>query len=171
VRSSGSAAEDRLKAVIDEHRRVVLAHALLLTRGDEAWAEDVVQETFLRAWRHWERLTPERGSVRGWLLRVAHNLVMDEYRSARRRHGEVPLTPGDDVAGPERTDQVLLAQVVRQALGQLPRQHREALEATYLCDQTAAQAARRLNIPIGTVKSRVHYGLHMLRHNSLVMAR
>jgi RNA polymerase sigma-70 factor, ECF subfamily len=101
--------------------------------------------------------------VRGWLLRVAHNLVMDEYRSARRRKGERPLAPGDDVAGPEDVDQVLLAQVVRQALAGLPHQHREALEATYLSDQTAAQAARRLGIPVGTVKSRVFYGLRMLR--------
>ena len=64
---------------------------------------------------------------------------------------------------PAGTDQILLAQVVHQALEQLPRPHREALEATYLCDQTAAQAARRLGIPIGTVKSRVFYGLRMLR--------
>jgi len=157
------AAEQRLIAIAGEHREAVLAHAVYLTRGDAAWAEDIVQETFLRAWRHWERLTPDQGSVRGWLLRVTHNLVMDEYRSVRKRRGELPLVSGDDIAVSESFDQVLSAQIVHQALDQLPRQHREVLEATYLCDQTAAQAAHRLGIPVGTVKSRVFYGLRMLR--------
>ena len=161
--TTSRAAEQRLLALIGAHRRAVLAHAMLLTQGDLAWAEDIVQETFLRAWRHWERLTPDQGSVRGWLLRVAHNLVMDEYRSPRKRRCELPLGSEEDIAGPENTDQVLSAQVIQQALGQLPPQHREALAATYLCDQTAAQAARRLGVPIGTVKSRVFYGLRMLR--------
>jgi RNA polymerase sigma-70 factor (ECF subfamily) len=80
----GRAAEDRLRTLVDGHRAAVFAQALFLTRGDAARAEDVVQETFLRAWRHWEHMSPEHGSVRGWLLRVAHNLVMDGYRSARR---------------------------------------------------------------------------------------
>lgn len=158
-----AAAEARLETLIDEHYPAVLSHALYLTCGDTAWAEDVVQETFVRAWRHWERMTPEHGSVRGWLMRVTHNLVMDGYRSARMRRGEVPLDEAEEVALPEWTDQILSAHLVREALRHLPDVHRRALEATYLCDQTAAQAARRLDIPVGTVKSRVFYGLRMLR--------
>ena len=162
------AAGDRLRTLISEHRGAVFAQALLLTRGDADWAEDVVQETFLRAWRRWEHMTPEHGSVRGWLLRVAHNLVMDSYRTARMRRGEVPLDEvlageAQETAAPEWTDQVLSAHLVRQALDRLPEMHRRALEATYLSDQTAAQAARRLDVPVGTVKSRVFYGLRMLR--------
>ncbi|HEY1705105.1 MAG TPA: sigma-70 family RNA polymerase sigma factor [Trebonia sp.] len=161
-------AEDRLRTLVDGHRAAVFAQALFLTRGDAAWAEDVVQETFLRAWRRWEHMSPEHGSVRGWLLRVAHNLVMDNYRSARMRRGEVPL---DEVAldgvremtVPEWTDQVLSAHLVGEALRRLPDAHRQALEATYLSDQTVAQAALRLDVPVGTVKSRVFYGLRMLR--------
>lgn len=141
----------------------MFAHALRLTSGDADWAEDVVQETFLRAWRHWKYLTPEYGSVRGWLMRVAHNLVMDGYRSARMRRGEAPLDDSVDVLVAEHTDQTLDALLVRQALRLLPEAHRQALEATYLGDQTVAQAAGRLNVPVGTVKSRVFYGLRMLR--------
>jgi RNA polymerase sigma-70 factor (ECF subfamily) len=146
----------------------VFARALFLTRGDAAWAEDVVQETFLRAWRRWEHMSPEHGSVRGWLLRVAHNLVMDSYRSARMRRGEVSLddvtlSEARELTAPEWTDQVLSAHLVREALRRLPDAHRRALEATYLSDQTVAQAARRLDVPVGTVKSRVFYGLRMLR--------
>ena len=160
------AAEALLEILVREHRQAVFAQALILTRGDAGWAEDVVQETFVRAWRRWEHMTPEHGSVRGWLMRVAHNLVMDGYRSARMRRGEVPLDDTAEVALPESADQILSAHLVREALHRLPDVHRQALEATYLCDQTTAQAARQLNVPVGTVKSRVFYGIRMLRANS-----
>ncbi len=160
---STASAELRVTSLLSDHRTAVFAHVLRLTDCDSGWAEDVVQETFLRAWRHWETMTPEHGSVRGWLLRVAHNLVIDEYRLARRRRGEVPLRPDDDAVVPEVTEQVLFAHWVRDALAQLPDIHREALEATYLSDRTVVQAASALGVPVGTVKSRVFYGLRMLR--------
>jgi RNA polymerase sigma-70 factor, ECF subfamily len=156
-------AEARLEVLLDEHRRAVFARTVRLTNGDAGWAEDVVQETFLRAWRHAEQLTSDQGSVRGWLVRVAHNLVMDGYRSARMRHGEIPLEEAVEAEAPESSDKVLTALLVREALSHLPEAHRRAIEATYLCDWTTAQAARRLNVPVGTVKSRVFYGMRMLR--------
>ncbi|HEY3683378.1 MAG TPA: sigma-70 family RNA polymerase sigma factor [Streptosporangiaceae bacterium] len=156
------AAAARLEALIGAHRGAVFAQAIRLTSGDVGWAEDVVQETFLRAWRHWDRLTPEHGPVRGWLTRVAHNLVMDGYRT-RARRGEVPLSGLDEPALPEPADQILTAHLVRQALRRLPYAHRRALEATFLSDRTTVQAAHRLNVPVGTVKSRVFYGLRTLR--------
>jgi RNA polymerase sigma-70 factor (ECF subfamily) len=159
----GLAAETRIEALISEHRHAVFALAVRLTCGDADWAEDIAQETFVRAWRRLEFMTPEHGSVRGWLLRVAHNLVMSGYRSARMRHGEVPLNEAEEVALPEPTDQILAAHMVAEALRHLPDVHRRALEATYLSDQTATQAARQLDVPVGTVKSRVFYGLRMLR--------
>jgi RNA polymerase sigma-70 factor, ECF subfamily len=159
----GRNAEQRINQVVDQHRRALFAHTLRLTLGDAGWAEDVVQETFIRAWRHWEKMTPEHGSVRGWLKRVAHNLVMDEFRSPRMRRVEVSLTTANEIALPDTTDQILSAHVVRQAMTSLPVEHRQALEATYLGDRTAVQAALELDIPVGTVKSRVFYGLRMLR--------
>ncbi|WP_030908258.1 sigma-70 family RNA polymerase sigma factor [Streptomyces sp. NRRL F-5126] len=156
-------AEARLEALLVEHRRVVLARTVRLTNGDTGWAEDVVQETFLRAWRHADQLTSGQGSVRGWLLRVAHNLVVDGYRSARMRYGEVPLEEAGEAESPEASDRVLTALLIRDALSRLPEAHRRAIEATYLCDWSTAQAASRLNVPVGTVKSRVFYGMRMLR--------
>jgi RNA polymerase sigma-70 factor (ECF subfamily) len=88
---------------------------------------------------------------------------MDGHRSARMRRGELPLDEAGDVALPEWTDQILSAHLVQQALHQLPELHRQALEATYLDDQTSLQVARVLNVPVGTVKSRVFYGLRMMR--------
>jgi RNA polymerase sigma-70 factor (ECF subfamily) len=131
-----------LETLVDENRTAVFNYACCLTRGDVGWAEDVVQETFLRAWRHRKHMTPEHDSIRGWLMRVAHNLVMERYRSARMRRGELPLDEADEVVLPESTDQILSAHMVRQALYLLPERHRQALEATYLSDQTTVQAAR-----------------------------
>jgi RNA polymerase sigma-70 factor, ECF subfamily len=156
-------AEQRINQVVDQHRRALFAHTLRLTLGDAGWAEDVVQETFMRAWRHWEKMTPEHGSVSGWLKRVAHNLVMDEFRSSRKRRVEIGLTTANEVALPDTTDQILSAHLVRQALTSLPVEHRQALETVYLGDRTAVQAALELDIPVGTLKSRVFYGLRMLR--------
>jgi RNA polymerase sigma-70 factor (ECF subfamily) len=150
--------------VFNDHRAAVLRYARRLTSGDDDWAEDVVQETFLRAWQLRISTTPEHTSIRGWLMRVAHNLVMDGYRSARMRYRVLPLDETyDDVAVPELTDQILAEHMVSQALRRIPEPHRRALEVTFLRDLTAVQAARVLNVPVGTVKSRVFYGLRMLR--------
>jgi RNA polymerase sigma-70 factor (ECF subfamily) len=78
-------------------------------------------------------------------MRVAHNLVMDGYRSARMRRGEIPHEGAEEVETAELTDQVLTAHLVQEALSHLPETHRRAIEATYLRDWTTEQAARRLN--------------------------
>lgn len=152
-----------LVQIVLRHRATVLAYTMRLTNGDQDWAEDVTQEVFVRAWRHIDRLTAERGSVHGWLRRVAHNLVMDGYRAARSRPWEVELDgcPAPGVA--DDTDQVADSILVREALAGLPAEHRLALVETYLHDRTAGQAAQRLGVPVGTVKSRVFYGLRRLR--------
>lgn len=158
-----TAVDARLEALDRDYRHAVFRYALRLTRGDSGWAEDVVQETFLRAWRHRARMISECGSVGGWLMRVAHNVVMDGYRTARMRHSHVLLEEIADIPMAEPAAQILSAHLMREALRQLPEAHRQALEVTYLDDQTVVQAARRLDIPTGTVKSRVFYGLRMLR--------
>jgi RNA polymerase sigma-70 factor (ECF subfamily) len=88
---------------------------------------------------------------------------MDGYRSPRMRYGQAPLDQIDNLPLPESIEEILNAHLVRQALRQLPEVHRRALEAVYLHDQTTAQAACQLNVPLGTMKSRVFYGLRMLR--------
>jgi RNA polymerase sigma-70 factor, ECF subfamily len=154
---------DTFTELVREHRSVLLAQAVRLTAGDRAWAEDVVQETFIRAWRHIDRMTPEHGSVRGWLVRVAHNLVMDGYRARRARpievnEAELYLEPTSDAS-----DQLLSALVVEDALSTLNESQRVVIEHTYLRDQTLATAALELDLPLGTVKSRVYYALRQMR--------
>jgi RNA polymerase sigma-70 factor (ECF subfamily) len=123
-----------------------------------------VQETFERAWRHLDRLTSDRGSVPGWLRRVAHNRAVDDHRAKRCRPSEVALTDDVDTVEPASFDvHVVQAMVIADVLATLPPTQRQAIEATIMQDRTAAEAARILDLPVGTVKSRVFYGLRALR--------
>ena len=76
---------DLLRALYAEHGDALFAHALRLTGGDRQRAEDLVQETLLRAWQHPEALDPDRGSVRAWLFTTARNLAIDAWRRRSAR--------------------------------------------------------------------------------------
>ena len=147
----------------DEHAGVLWGYCLRLTGHDRARAEDVVQETLLRAWRNHDRLDESRGSVRSWLFTVARNIVIDDWRSRRATSevvvAEVPEARDVD----DRTDELLLSWVVAEAVTSLSEDHRAVLLECYFRGASVAQAARRLGIPEGTVKSRTHYALRALR--------
>ena len=150
-----------MRALHDEHAAPLWAYVVSLT-GDRAAAQDVVQETLLRAWRTPPDLDPAAGSVRAWLFTVARRLVVDEWRRGRAR----PETLTDVV--PERAlhddgDHVVQAWVVAQALRQLTPEHREVLVHCYYRGCSVAEAAEILGVPPGTVKSRTHYALQRLR--------
>ena len=109
----------------DEHAAALWGYCLRLTGRDRARAEDVVQETLLRAWRHRAVLDNPPAAVRAWLFTVARNIVIDEWRT-RRDRSELPVADvpeGDDPD--DRTDQLLLSWVVgrgaHQALAGAPR--------------------------------------------------
>ena len=147
----------------DEHATALWGYCVCLTGNDRARAEDVVQETLLRAWRHSSVLEESQGSVRAWLFTVARNIVIDEWRS-RRAHSEYAVADVPEVADSvDRTDQVLLSWVVAEAVSKLSPEHRGVLVECYYRGLSVAEAARRLDIPEGTVKSRTHYALRALR--------
>jgi len=166
---------DLLKALHAEHGDALFAHALRLTGGDRQRAEDLVQETLLRAWRHPQALDPDRPggtSVRAWLLTVARHLVIDGERARRARPMEVPhepdLTGRAPVAEHWRTvddelDRILLSHEMADALLALSPDHRTVIEQVYYLDRSVAEAARALGVPEGTVKSRAYYALRALR--------
>ncbi|GAA0362671.1 sigma-70 family RNA polymerase sigma factor [Micromonospora gifhornensis] len=154
--------EALVRSLFHEHGRAMLAYASQLTR-DRAAAEDVVQEALVRAWRHPDSLVNGKGSVRGWLLTVVRNIVTDQVRARRARPTEVPESPTDVAIQRDHADQVVNSMVVMDALNQLSTEHREVLEQVYLLGSTVAEAAKALNIPPGTVKSRSYYALRALR--------
>src|SRR6476620_7818676 len=147
----------------DEHAAALYGYCVRLTGHDRARAEDVAQETMLRAWRHFSVLDEGRGSVRAWLFTVARNIVIDEWRTRRARSEyvvpEVPEAP-DPV---DHTDQLLLSWVVTEALTRLSAEHRAVLLECYYRGRPVSEAAKRLGVPVGTVKSRTHYALRALR--------
>ena len=147
----------------EEHAGALWGFCLHLTGGDRHRAEDLVQETLLRACRHFSTHDVGQGSVRSWLFTVARNLRIDEWRS-RRSHLEYAVAEPPERADPvDHTDQLLQSWLVAEALSRLSEDHRAVLRECYYGGCTVAEAARRLEIPEGTVKSRTHYALHALR--------
>jgi RNA polymerase sigma-70 factor, ECF subfamily len=160
--AGGGGADVVVAGLYREYGGFVLGYVTGLL-GDRFLAEDVVQETMLRAWRHCGELSAERGSVRGWLVRVAHNVAMDMVRMRRSRPAEVAEGGGPEPVVADHADAVVTAVQVRGALGRLSASHRAVIEEIYLNGCTAREAAARLGIPEGTAFSRSFYALRVLR--------
>lgn len=130
---------------------------------DGVLAEDVVQETFLSFWDSPERFNPERGSLRTFLLTIAHRRAVDVVRSevARSRREEQPPDQDHYDVGEEVWSRVL-SESVRRALEQLPDAEREAIAMAYFEGLSYVEVARRLGQPEGTVKSRIRSGMRKL---------
>ena len=149
----------------DEHAAALWGYCLRLTGHDRARAEDVTQETLLRAWRHQSVLESPRPAVRSWLFTVARNIVIDEWRTKRAQNElAVADVPEPDARGADdETDQLLLSWVVAEALTRLSPEHRAVLLECYYRGHQVSVAAHHLGVPEGTVKSRTHYALRALR--------
>ncbi|MGW6913296.1 sigma-70 family RNA polymerase sigma factor [Kitasatospora sp. NPDC054939] len=158
----GSTDEALIRAVYEEHGGALLAYATRLT-GDRAAAEDVVQETLVRAWRHSDALVNGKGSVRGWLLTVARNIITDRHRARVARPAEVAQSPATHPVEDDHADAVVDTMAVLGALDRLSPEHRDVLTELYYRGRSVAEAAERLGVPQGTVKSRSHYALKALR--------
>lgn len=149
--------------LVAQHAGAVRAYARRLT-GNAATADDVLQETLLRAWRHRHLLFGREGSVRGWLFTVAHNVAVDQMRGKRRAQ-PVGTDPWDSLQRPvdDHADAVVASAIVLPALRRLTTEHRDVLFELYYRCSTVAEAAKSIGIPPGTVKSRAYYALRALR--------
>ena len=139
---------------------------------DRASADDIVQETFIRAWRHLPQLKADDRPVRPWLFRVARNLLIDANRAARSRPMIVPGQADGEVATDSGLEEILDRQLVSAALQHLSPAHQTVLVETFYRGGTMATVARELGIPHGTARSRLHYALDALRkelqeHNAI----
>lgn len=152
--------DERLVALYDAHAAPVWRYVVHLT-GDRAGADDVVQETLLRAWRT-PKILEEPATARAWMLTVARHLVVDESRSARHRR-EVMVAEIPEREATDATDALFDAILIEEALAQLSIEHRGVIVRAYYGGRPIADIAEELGIPEGTVKSRLHYGLRALR--------
>ncbi|WP_431031980.1 sigma-70 family RNA polymerase sigma factor [Streptomyces sp. P6-2-1] len=152
----------------ERHRARLLRYAHRYAAGDFHRAEDIVQETMLRAWltTNGPDLSDDQ-HLQAWLCRVARNLAIDAHRRERAvpaglvpEESDAPRRYEEDVA-----DVVATRQVVHEALSRLSYEHREVLVHIHLHDRSRAETARVVGVPHGTVKSRNHYALEALRRS------
>jgi RNA polymerase sigma-70 factor (ECF subfamily) len=153
--------DELLRALHDAHAPALSRYVVRLT-GDHAFAQDVVQEALLRAWRRPAILEQGEEAARAWLFTVARNLVIDDRRSARYAR-EVTTSELPERASDDSTDSALDAWLLSDALLALSIEHRTVVVNAYYLGRSIAEIARREDIPEGTVKSRLHYGLRALR--------
>jgi len=140
----------------------------LVMLGNEAAAEDLVQDAFVKLMRSAERYDPTRGSLDTWVLLVARSLALDALRrrvlDARMLEATRPLDDLDDEPGPERVAQTRdLVRRARDAMAGLSDGQRAALELAYFGGKTSAEVAELEGIPLGTAKTRIRSALLKLR--------
>jgi RNA polymerase sigma-70 factor (ECF subfamily) len=123
----------------------------------------VVQETLVRAWRQGGRLDLSGPSLMPWLATVARRIVIDEHRKKMVRPAESGEGMVADMPVDDDTSATILRVAVAEAMRDLSPSHRQILNETVLRDRSVNQAAEALGIPVGTVKSRVHYAMRALQ--------
>lgn len=128
--------------------------------SDPGLAEDLVQETFVRLWRAAGRFDAGRGTVRAYLFTIARNAAIDLHRR-RPKHERAEL--GDPPAEGNAFEALVTRLAVRDAVEALPDDFREVLELSYDQELSHAQIAERLEMPVGTVKSRTFYAMRALK--------
>ncbi len=132
--------------------------------GDHGRAEDIVQETMLRAWRHPEKVADRTSAPGAWLYTVARHLAIDQHR-ARRARPTAALGPAvlAGMAAPDQIDAAITQWDLTSALAGLRPRDRDLLTARYLRDRSIDDIAADLNVPAGTIKSRLSAARHALR--------
>jgi len=155
---------DRMHRLYSEHAAALRRYALRLT-GNYMHAEDVVQETLLRAWQHPEVTRDVERPARAWLFTVARNMIIDDRRSPRFRN-EVDSLEALGVrepAGPDEVNSTLDRLMIGDALAKLSAVHLAVVGRSYYLGWTTAHIADELQIAEGTVKSRLHSAVRTLR--------
>jgi RNA polymerase sigma-70 factor (ECF subfamily) len=150
-----------LRVLQAEHSAALWRYVVHLT-GSSAEADDIVQETMVKAWRRPKVLDQSQRSARAWLFTVARNLVIDSRRSAHHVH-EVAMAELPEREASDRVDERLDAWLIADALTGLSADHRAVIVHAYYLGRSTAEMAAELGIAEGTVKSRLHYGLRALR--------
>ncbi|MFF5079389.1 sigma-70 family RNA polymerase sigma factor [Actinoplanes sp. NPDC000266] len=156
-------AAERLGQLHVEHARSLMRFLISLVNGDKQAAEDLFQETMLRAWRHIGSVPTDSERARRWLFVVARRVTIDAVRMRQARPNEVSLAEASEVYAPDDAiGMALAAHAVCHAYVQLTENQQTLLAELHFRGNSIDEVARRLGIAVGTVKSRAHYALRTI---------
>ncbi|MFJ6197323.1 sigma-70 family RNA polymerase sigma factor [Micromonospora sp. NPDC092111] len=155
--------EALMRWIHEQYRTPLLRFLTRLLLGRQELAEDLVQETFLRTWRNVETLAADPRRIAPWLYTVARHVAIDALRARQARPSEVAIPDLNRLSSAEdEMDRVVSVHTVRLAMQQITPEHRAVLVEMYYKGASVAEAAARLGIPEGTVKSRTYYAVRAL---------
>lgn len=163
-RRSRSSDEADIRSFYREHGGELFGLAYR-SLGDRGLAEEIVQETFVRAWRSRERFDERRGSRRTWLFAIARNLITDAARARRSR--PKLASPGaqertERSSGGDPTERVAKEMVLWEAVGRLREEHQVVVTEVHYRGRSYAELSEELDVPVGTLRSRAFYALKSL---------
>jgi RNA polymerase sigma-70 factor (ECF subfamily) len=167
VRDVAAGDQHALHALFERAHRIVFTLTMRIT-GNRETAEELTLDVFHDVWRRASAYDPANGTVVGWIMNQARSRAIDRLRfdGRRKRIDPYPDSPAAEVAAGsphEIVEAAEEARVLRSALTSLTVHEREAIETTYFSGLTHAEAAARLNQPLGTIKTRIRAGLAKLR--------
>lgn len=159
--------QDALLMLYQRYGNMVYSLAVQVVR-DAGLAEEVTQDTFLKVWKQATRWDPAKGKFSSWLLTIARRTAIDRYRQLGR---QVPLDPTPIEENPSsfgRAARVdgqdwINGQVLRELMAQLPPEQAQLIELAFYQGMSHSELADRLNLPLGTVKTRLRLGMQKLR--------
>lgn len=167
-----------MEVLYDRYSRPVYSFAYRML-ADRDHAEDLMQEVFLRAWRRANRYSGTRGSLISWLLSITHNMAIDEIRKLQRRPQKADAHEPDLMMSALRDqdepveDQVLASsngELIRAALTEIPDSQRLVLELGYFHGMTQREISEHLDVPLGTIKTRMRLALKKLQDSGDIQA-
>jgi RNA polymerase sigma-70 factor (ECF subfamily) len=165
-----------LSEFYDRHSRFIYG-LLLRLLNDSDDAEDILQDVFVQAWRKASTYKPELGSPKNWLVRIAHNRGVNLIRSHRSRGKNLQISISDEESGvmsnPELIDDSMLTQTISAermqmiagAMNVLPKDQVMLLDMSFFQGYSHSEISEALNLPLGTVKTKIRNALLALRHS------
>lgn len=167
-----------MELLYERYSRPVYSFAYRML-GDRDHAEDLLQEVLLRAWRRSNRFSDSRGSLISWLLSITHNMAIDELRKKQRRPQKADSQEPELLMGSLRdtdmpVEELVLTsengQVIREALAEIPDNQRIVLELGYFRGMTQREISEHLDVPLGTIKTRMRLALRKLQDSGIIQA-
>lgn len=162
------ARDERILAILYEKYSLALYGTIHRVLSDAKLAEEQLQETFLKIWNNADRYDPSKGRLYTWMVRIARNAAIDMTRTKQYKKGQKIQDLEDSVTVIERAKRVEIDTDgigIRELIHQLNTKYAQIINAIYFLGYTQSEAAQALDIPLGTVKTRVRKALDLLKQH------